>query len=61
MYTVDSVGNIVRADGMAIAKDVSSIAYQQYLYWQQHGVYVGPMPDALPEAPPAKVQELEDK
>jgi len=42
MYQVDPQGKIIRIDGMEIPKDITNVAYQQFLHWQQHGNYIGP-------------------
>jgi hypothetical protein len=42
MYQIDQQGQIVRIDGMVIPRDITNPAYTQYLYWQQHGNYIGP-------------------
>ena len=42
MYKIETDGSITRIDGLTVPKDVTNPAYQQYLYWQQHGQYVGP-------------------
>lgn len=49
MYKTEADGSITRIDGVTVPRDITSPAYQQYLYWQQYGQYVGP--EIMPEAP----------
>ena len=56
MYTVEQ-GQITRIDGTVIVKDITNPNYQQYLYWVQHGTYIGPEV-ALEEATPVEIPKV---
>jgi hypothetical protein len=43
-YSTGPMGEIIRdADGAVIPQDISVTSYQDYLYWQQYGIYLGPV------------------
>lgn len=42
-YQVDGNG-VISQDGAVIDKDITIVAYQQYLYFQQYGVDVSSQP-----------------
>lgn len=55
-YQVDANGVIIR-DGVMIEKDVTSVDYQQFLYFQQYGVDVSCQPVIVPEVVEEKQEE----
>lgn len=48
MYSVDA-NNDVWKDGVKIARDIQSIDYRDFLYWQAHGVELAKTLDLQPE------------
>jgi hypothetical protein len=63
-YSVDAQGVIRSESGGIVPRDVGSVIYQDFLYWQTHGVSQFDVPTVAEPvadprlAPPAEVSEV---